>query len=269
MPELPEVETIARGLDRRFGGCRIAGCRYASPHLLKAAGRADLRRLRGCRLLGVRRRGKYLIFDLERGTRLVFHLKMTGQFLECASGRERDRHTHLVLSFGRGRELRFRDVRKFGRLRLVRGDERSALPAGLGPEPLALGRRRFLELLGARRGRLKSLLLNQRFLAGIGNIYADEILFEAGLDPLRPASGLDEARALRLWSGMRRILSRAVRRGGSSIRDYADAEGRLGRFQFEHKVYGRAGAPWARCGAAVRRLVVGGRSTHFCSRCQK
>jgi len=269
MPELPEVETIARGLARWFAGRVILRCRHVSPHLLKGSGRAGLRRLPGRRIVDIRRRGKYLIFELGRGMKMVFHLKMTGQFLVCGADDARDRHTHLVLSFGRRREIRFRDTRKFGRLYLVNGDVRRVLPETLGPEPLDVGRRRFLDLLGRRRGRLKSLLVNQSFLAGIGNIYADEILFDARLAPLRPASGLDPVEARRLWRSMRRILARAVRCGGSSIRDYADAEGRLGRFQLEHKVYGRAGVPCPRCGVAVRRLVVGGRATHFCPSCQK
>ncbi|MBN2199625.1 MAG: bifunctional DNA-formamidopyrimidine glycosylase/DNA-(apurinic or apyrimidinic site) lyase [Candidatus Aminicenantes bacterium] len=269
MPELPEVETIARGLARRFVGRRILRCRHLSPHLLEGRGRSVLRALRGRRILDIRRRGKHLIFVVDGGYVMVFHLKMTGQFLASAAEDTRDRHTHLVLSFDRGRELRFRDTRKFGRLRLARKDAQAALPKGLGPEPLEVGRNRFLELLGRRRGRLKSLLLNQGFVAGIGNIYADEILFEARLSPVRPASGLEPSEAQRLWSGMRRILSRAVTCGGSSIRDYTDADGRPGRFQFEHKVYGRAGRPCPRCGVPIRRLVIGGRSTHFCPFCQK
>jgi formamidopyrimidine-DNA glycosylase len=194
---------------------------------------------------------------------------MTGQLQECPADAALDGHTHFVLRLAGRRELRFRDVRKFGRLRILGpGEGEAAFLESLGPEPLEVDWPLFAELIRRRKGRLKSLLLNQRFLAGIGNIYADEILFEAGLHPLRPASRLGPSRTRKLWSSMRRVLARAVSRGGSSIRDYADAGGRPGRFQLEHKVYGRGGLACRRCGTAVRRLVVGGRSTHFCPRCQ-
>jgi len=271
MPELPEVETIRRSLEPRLVGRRLAGCRLPGRHVLQDCRPDKLRKLRGLRVLGLGRRGKYLIIALEDKTSLVFHLKMTGQFFFGPTGRPLDRHTHFVLRLAGGREdLRFRDVRKFGRLRLVEGEgsEGAALFPGLGPEPLEVGLEDFTRLIRRRAGRLKSLLLNQSFLAGIGNIYADEILFAARLHPRASAAGLSPAKVRRLWLSVRRILGRAVARGGSTIRDYRDAEGRVGLFQLEHKVYGRATQPCYRCRRPIRREVLGGRSTHFCPRCQ-
>jgi formamidopyrimidine-DNA glycosylase len=272
VPELPEVETIRRGLARRITGRRISGCRLLGAHLLQGCRPEDLRRLRGRRVLELGRRGKYLIVTLEEGMSLVFHLKMTGQFLLADAGRPPDRHTHFILGFSRwSQDLRFRDARKFGRLRLVRrgASTRDDPFLDLGPEPLEIGLDAFARLIRGRKGRLKSLLLNQNFLAGIGNIYADEILFEAGLHPLTSARRLSPARVRRLWLAVRRVLGRAVARGGSSIRDYVDAEGRAGHFQLEHKVYGRDSLPCRRCGRPVRRMVIGGRSAHFCPGCQR
>jgi formamidopyrimidine-DNA glycosylase len=271
MPELPEVETIRRSLDRRLVGRRISGCRVLHGHVLQGCRPADLRRLQGLKVTELGRRGKYLIIALENGTRLVFHLKMTGQFLLGPAARPRDRHTHIILRFtGWGQDLRFRDVRKFGRLRLDRGKAGGQDGAfqGLGPEPLQVGLDEFARLIRRRTGRMKSLLLDQGFLAGIGNIYADEILFAARLHPLASAARLSPEKIRRLWRSLRRILRRAVARGGSTIRDYQDAQGRVGLFQLEHKAYGRASLPCRRCGRPISRMVIGGRSTHFCARCQ-
>jgi len=271
MPELPEVETIRRSLARCLVGRRLAGCRLLGRHVLQGCRPAQLRQLRGLRVADLGRRGKYLIITLDRGVGLVFHLKMTGQLLWGSTRRPLDRHTHFVLRFAGGKEeLRFRDVRKFGRLRLVRVNEGGLESAfsGLGPEPLQLGREEFARLLEGRTGRLKSLLLNQGFLAGIGNIYADEILFAARLHPMASAASLSPAQVGRLWRSLRRVLGQAVARGGSTIRDYRDTDGRPGFFQLEHYVYGRASLPCRRCRQSIRRVVIGGRSTHFCPRCQ-
>jgi formamidopyrimidine-DNA glycosylase len=197
---------------------------------------------------------------------------MTGQFHWTKKGEPRDAPTHLGVFFKDiDRELRFRDVRKFGFLRCLETpspfDCEELRP--LGPEPLELDDRDFPGLISRRKGRLKSLLLDQSFLAGIGNIYADEILFEAGLHPLTPASRLSKKEIGRLWAAIRRILKKAVAAGGSSIRDYKDADGRDGLFQNDHRVYGRMDLPCPRCGANVRRLVIGGRASFFCPRCQR
>ncbi len=273
MPELPEVETIARSLRPRLAGRTIAGLDLLFRPLLRAGGRADLEALRGRRVLGVRRRGKMLLVELAGGRTLVFHLKMTGQFLFAAPGSPRDKHVRLTLRFEDGRdELRFRDVRKFGFLLCLEGEPESACGelAGLGPEPLEIGPEAFAALLKARRGRIKSILLDQAALAGVGNIYADETLFEARVHPERPASLLRPDAVGRLYRSMRRILAAAVEAGGSTLADagYRDADGNPGDFQLEHKVYGRTGEPCRVCGAPIRMTRVGGRSSHFCPRCQ-
>jgi len=271
MPELPEVETIASSLRRKAVGLRVEEVRLLWPKLLRGPA-ADLRRLAGRRVADVRRRGKMLLVSFEGDLHLLFHLKMTGQFHWTGRAAPIDKHTRLRIAFrDRGRELRFRDARKFGVLRLLdtpRPLESEALRS-LGPEPLAAGAPEIARLLVRRKGRLKSLLLNQAFLAGIGNIYADEILFAAGLHPLRPAASLSEAEARRLAGAILAILAAAVAAGGSTVRDYRDADGRSGRFQNAHHVYARRGAPCRRCGAPIERRVIGGRSSFFCPECQK
>jgi formamidopyrimidine-DNA glycosylase len=271
MPELPEVETIAAGLRSRIAGLVVGRVRATLPKLLRATTSADLDALAGAAVTGVRRRGKILI--LECGDRaLLFHLKMTGQFLWVRPDAPRDAHTHLVIGFAEApAELRFRDVRKFGFLRCVaaEGVDACAEIRTLGPEPLEISRPAFEARLRGRRGRLKSLLLNQGFVAGIGNIYADEMLHSARLHPRTPAERLGPKERRRLWAAMRAVLRRAVAAGGSSVRDYRGVGGELGDFQSRHRVYGRAGEPCLRCGSPLRRIVLGGRSTFFCSRCQR
>jgi len=271
MPELPEVETIAASLRKKIVGLEIEEIRLFLPKLLRGDA-AELQRFRGRRITAVRRRGKMLLLSSENDRHLLFHLKMTGQFHWAKKGVPRDAATHLAISFrDLDHELRFRDVRKFGFLRCL---ETASLfdceeLRYLGPEPLELDDPAFPGLIARRKGRLKSLLLNQSFLAGIGNIYADEILFEAGLHPLTPASRLSKKEIGRLWDAIRRILKKAVVAGGSTVRDYKDADGRDGLFQNDHRVYGRKGLPCPRCGAYVRRLVIGGRASFFCPRCQR
>lgn len=271
MPELPEVETIAAGLRSRVVGLVVGRVEVFLPKLLRATSAEDLAALSGAAVTGVRRRGKILI--LECGPRtLLFHLKMTGQFLWVGPDVPADGHTRLVMRFvGLREELRFRDVRKFGFLRSLAAEDVASCSeiARLGPEPLEVSRPDFESRLRGRRGRLKSLLLDQRFLAGVGNIYADEMLFAARLDPRLSASRLRPDEAGGLWKAMRSVLRRAVAVGGSSVRDYRGVGGELGDFQTRHRVYGRAGRPCLRCGAPVRCLVLGGRSTFFCPACQR
>jgi formamidopyrimidine-DNA glycosylase len=272
MPELPEVETIAASLRKKIVGLTIAEIELFLPKLLRNDDATALRKFRGAAVTGVKRRGKMLLLACSGDLHLLFHLKMTGQFYWARKSAGRDAHTHLRMSFrNRDRELRFRDVRKFGFLRLLDTpfpDESAELRA-LGPEPLELDIRDFGERIARRKGRLKSLLLDQSFLAGIGNIYADEILFASRLHPLTPAASLKAVEIARLWTGIRDILEKAIAAGGSSIRDYKDADGVDGLFQEEHRVYGRRGLPCPRCGARVVRRVIGGRGSFFCPRCQR
>ncbi|MCJ7587263.1 MAG: DNA-formamidopyrimidine glycosylase [Candidatus Aminicenantes bacterium] len=255
MPELPEVETVVRGLRTRILGLVIEGVRVRSPHLSRDTSAADWRALRGNAVRRIRRRGKLILVDCEGGWTIVCHLKMTGQFLFSPISVRPDKHTHAVFVFrNEPRRLRFKDVRKFGFMCLRRTDglSRDPLLAALGPEPLKVS----LPELGA-------------VLAGIGNIYADEILFESRLHPFRRAGDLNPAEVRRLWRAMRGVLRRALRLGGSTIRDFADCDGIEGEFQLEFKAYGRTGEPCPRCGRPIERLRLGQRSTHFCLRCQK
>jgi formamidopyrimidine-DNA glycosylase len=214
-----------------------------------------------------------LLIECEGCRTLVFHLKMTGQFLFAKEGAPRDKHVRLVVRFEDGRdELRFRDVRKFGFLLCLEGEPERACGelAGLGPEPLEVGLDAFRTILAGRRGRIKALLLDQTRIAGVGNIYADETLFEARLHPETAASALKPEAVERLYLSMRKILAAAVAAGGSTLADagYRDADGNPGDFQLDHKVYGRTGELCLVCGTPIARTVVGGRSSHFCPRCQ-
>lgn len=281
MPELPEVETVARDLRGHVLGAEIITASGSWPatlrtHALDAIGPA----LAGRRIESVGRRGKQLVLGLSGEAILTVHLKMTGQLFVVPHGSPEDPYVRLVIWFSDGRELRFRDIRKFGRVGLyavepggheaVREIGGAAVFAGTGPEPLdeAFTVRAFRSRIRGRRGRLKSLLLDQAFIAGIGNIYADEALWAARLHPLRSAATLRPADERHLYLEFRRILAEAIIRRGSSIDDYTAPDGD-GSMQEHLLVYQRAGEPCARCGRPIRRVVVGGRATHFCSWCQR
>ena len=270
MPELPEVETIARTLEPAIRGRVVSGIKLIYRPLLRRGGRKDLEELRGRRVLGATRRGKILLIACEGARTLVFHLKMTGQFSLVAPAEAPDKHTRLVVRFDDGgNELRFRDVRKFGFLLCPEGDPMVACTelACLGPEPLDIGLAEFAAILKGRKGRIKSLLLNQTVIAGIGNIYADEMLFDARIHPETPASSLRNKAVERLCDSMKKILTQAIAEKGSTLQDYRDAEGKAGNFQFFHKVYDRKGEPCVLCGTLIRMKRIGGRSSHFCPAC--
>jgi formamidopyrimidine-DNA glycosylase len=290
MPELPEVETIAGDLRHLVRGARIAGASSNWPATLRSHDEAAFARgVAGREIEGVGRRGKQLLIWLGPSDRsgdpadavpavLTIHLKMTGQLFVVPADTPRDRHLRVVLALADGRELRFRDIRKFGRIGLYRRDPATGLPIegeatgvlAAGAEPLGdeFTASRFAEMLSRRRGRLKTLLLNQDFIAGVGNIYADEALWRARLHPLREARTLRPAEARRLHSAIREVLAEAVERRGSSVDDYTAPEGD-GSMQEHLRVYQRAGEPCERCGRPISRIVVGGRATHFCRWCQR
>ena len=281
MPELPEVETVVRDLRGLVVGARITGVRVSWLKTLRSQDVAAFSRaVVGRTIVGTSRRAKLVVLDLDDGGAITIHLKMTGQLFVVNAGVMEDPYIRLILTFADGRELWFRDIRKFGRVGVARrdgtgGDLTGELGGakgfkGFGPEPLeaAFTARRFRVGIRGRKGRLKPLLLDQGFLAGVGNIYADEALWAARLHPLRSAASLRPADEGRLYREIRRILAEAVERRGSSIDDYTAPEGD-GSMQEELKVYQRAGEPCFRCGRMVRRIVVGGRSTHFCSWCQR
>lgn len=272
MPELPEVETIRRQMERELVGKRILSCRVLLPRLVAFPSPASYRKgVQGKRVSAVRRRGKYLLLDLGKGGELVFHLGMTGSLILSRPGEERPRHTHLVFRLSDGRELLYVDPRTFGATALLPRGDRRPLPglANMGPEPLDddFTPARLSEALEGRC-RLKAALLDQRRLAGLGNIYADEALHRASLHPLRRVDQLRLEDVERLCLAIRDVLEEALAEGGSSVSDYVDLRGNRGGFQESHRVYRRAGQPCPRCGASIERDKVAGRSTYFCPRCQ-
>lgn len=270
MPELPEVETVARDLNGVLVGRSIVSGSVRWPKTIAYPTVAEFEReIRGRRIVAVRRRGKYVVLELEDGFLLV-HLKMSGRLQVQPSTSPEEGHTHAVFGLDGGQQLRFRDARKFGRIYLV-ADE-AQVTGRLGPEPLAkdFALADFAKLLEGRTGRLKSLLLNQEFLAGLGNIYADESLFAAGLHPLRKANTLTPQEQAKLYEAIRKVLGSAVKGRGTTLNDrgYLDAQGQPGTYQEQVAVYGRTGEGCLICGTAIERIVLGGRSTHFCPRCQ-
>jgi formamidopyrimidine-DNA glycosylase len=281
MPELPEVETVARDLRPRLVGTTIAGARCTWARTLRThdpIAFADA--VTGREVLAVGRRAKQLVVELSGDAALTIHLKMTGQLFVVPAGTAEDPYVRLVLELADGRELRFRDIRKFGKIGLYGRDPvtgelvaevgGAAVFAAVGPEPLddAFTVREFRRRLRRRKGRLKPLLVDQSFLAGIGNIYADEALWRARLHPLRSARSLRPPDERRLYEAMRAVLTEAVDRRGSSVDDYTAPDGD-GSMQERLDVYQRTGRPCRRCGRPIRRIVVGARSTHFCSWCQR
>jgi formamidopyrimidine-DNA glycosylase len=271
MPELPEVETVARGLREPLVGRTFTGVTARWPRTI-AFPELDsfLERITGRRIESVSRRGKYVVIGLDEGY-LLIHLKMSGRLLVVPAQEPQDKHTHTVFDLDNGQQLRFHDVRKFGRVHLV--EDAGQVTGDLGPEPLAkdLTLLEFRALLARRKGKLKPLLLNQQFLAGIGNIYADESLFAAGLHPLRKADSLTPDEQHRLHQAIRQVLGQAVAGRGTTLTDqgYVDAEGRAGAYQDQIAVYSRSGRPCQVCGERIQRIIVGGRSTHYCPRCQR
>ncbi len=299
MPELPEVETIARGLSSRVAGDVIESVWLGSkPEPLKSAAADIVGTLESRRIAAVRRVGKHIVFDLEladhvgrapspakgrhKGRSLppkkaasegarptpasaqwIVHLGMTGRMVVCPPDSEMAKHTHLVAKLASGRELRFVDPRRFGRLSVADGFD-----AG-GSEPLEVKLDHFVELFHGRKTPIKSALLNQKLLRGVGNIYADESLFRAGIRPRRRAASLTHEDLRRLYPAIQEVLREAIALGGSSVSDYVDADGDEGFFQLQHRVYGREGEACLVCKTPIKRMVIAGRSSHYCPKCQK
>jgi len=294
MPELPEVETIARGLARRVTGDVIEWVWLGSkPEPLKSPAAEIVATLESKRITDVRRIGKHIVFDLEAAgvararrpqkksktksatarakattpvsthAQWIVHLGMTGRVVVCEPDAEAAKHTHAILQLASGRELRFVDPRRFGRLSVTHGFQAA------GSEPLEVELDRFVELFRGRKTPIKSALLNQKLLSGVGNIYADESLFRAGLRPTQRAASLKSEDLRRLYLSVQEVLKEAIALGGSSVSDYVDADGEEGFFQLEHRVYGREGEPCLVCKTPVKRVVIAGRSSHFCPKCQR
>ena len=267
MPELPEVETIARGLEPALRGRVIAGVDVHGARTVDRAS-APLAMLTGDAVAGVGRVGKFVAIALRSGRTIAIHLRMTGRL--TVESRERAvAHERLAIRFTGGVRLAFADARKFGRVRLIDGDVQGALGIGIDALSASLDGAAFARLLGRRRTPIKALLLDQRRLAGVGNIYACEALFRAGIRPRRRAGKLTAAQRARLLAAMRWVLQKAIRLRGSSVDDYVDAEGLPGSFQKLLSVYGRAGLPCRRCRTPIKRIVLAQRGTFYCPACQQ
>lgn len=270
MPELPEVETIRRGLARELDGRRIDGVDWRPAKLRGGKSPLPLEKLEGQRVKGIRRHGKFLLWDLSQGTFLA-HLGMTGKFLFAEPGEPRRPHTHLVLTLDDERELRYSDPRRFGLLKLypAKADIPDLAHYGLDALDPAFTPQVLAALLKASSSPLKAFLLDQRKLAGVGNIYACEALWRAQLSPKRRADKVPAAKVAPLHAGILGALRDSLAAGGSSFNDYVDAIGNEGRFMMEVAVFQREGEPCRRCGSTVRRAVQSGRSTFYCPKCQR
>lgn len=268
MPELPEVETIARGLKALIAGKRISGMAIAWPRTVDKRS-LPLSSMRGQRIVDVGRAGKFLAITLDDGRTLTVHLRMTGSLSVEPAKKPAATHERLRLDFDDGLSMKFVDPRKFGRVRLLEGVPADVLEIGLDPFDRRLTTVSLKTMLAGRRTPIKSWLLDQRRLAGVGNIYACEALYYAGIRPNRPAGRLTAAERSGLLRSLRRVLLRAIKHRGSSLSDYVDAEGKEGGFQKQFAVYGRFGLPCKQCRAPVRRIVLAQRSTFYCSACQR
>jgi formamidopyrimidine-DNA glycosylase len=276
MPELPEVETIARGVHERLQGDRIVEVWFGSHREpFKTPPARQAKGLEGRSILAVERVGKHIVCTLgpaegptKSEAQWIVHLGMTGRLLVTTPDGPVAAHTHARLTLASGRELRFVDPRRFGRLEF-RDLQLTAGFGSPGKEPLAIGAEEFARLFHGRKLAIKAALLNQTLLAGVGNIYADESLFRAGIRPRRMAGRLTKAEFERLRRALKEVLEHAIRLGGSSVSDYVDADGVRGFFQLEHCVYLRTGLPCRRCGTPIRRILLAGRGTHYCPHCQQ
>jgi formamidopyrimidine-DNA glycosylase len=276
MPELPEVETVANGVHERVHGQTIQSVWTSNkPQTFKSSPALISDVLTGSRIARVHRVGKTIVMDLAQmpgGTAAQFliHLGMTGRLLVSSPEVPNPAHTHAVLSLSGGRELRFVDARRFGRLSVIEGAAgHDSFYTGPGSEPLTISLDEFVALFRGRKMPIKAALLNQSLLHGVGNIYADESLFRAGIRPRRQAGRLTRAQLSHLRDALQAVLLHAIQLGGSSVSDYVDADGVRGFFQLEHRVYMRTGEPCLVCKTPIQRILLAGRGTHFCPVCQK
>jgi len=279
MPELPEVEIIARGVNERLRGDRIVEVWFSRhPQPFKTPAIRQARGLIGREIQAVHRMGKHIVCELgtspssgrvdAQASQWIVHLGMTGRLLVTTPEAPVAPHTHARLSLASGSELRFVDPRRFGRLEYRDLSVKAGFRAP-GVDPLKVTAEEFAQLFRGRKLAIKAALLNQKLLSGVGNIYADESLFRAGIRPRRQSGRLTRAELEGLRLALRKVLKHAIRLGGSSVSDYVDAEGVRGFFQLEHSVYQRTGLPCHRCQTPIRRILVAGRGTHYCPRCQQ
>lgn len=262
MPELPEVETVVRTLRPAIVGRRILNVEFGQLRVLRGLPHDTAQALAGQRIKAIERHGKFIAIRLERGY-LVVHLGMTGKLL--VNG-ERTKWTHAIFTMDRGAMI-YDDPRQFGRIEY--GLELPERVAALGPEPLEVSLPEFTRRVKERRSPIKAVLLNQLVVRGVGNIYADEALFRAGVHPKRIAASLSRDRVARVYEAMREVLAEAIESRGSSVSNYVDADGNKGSFQLSHRVYQRTGEPCVKCRTKIRRIVLAQRGTHYCPNCQK
>lgn len=280
MPELPEVETVVRGLRGLLPGRRIISVRLGKTDFMDDPAALE-RDLPGQRIEAVQRYGKFVLLRLASATNgqpenpggshrcsLLVHLGMTGHLSPRPAAEPPPLHTHACFALDDGQELRYTDARRFGRMALLQEDALEGVLGKLGLDPLEATAAEFHGLLAGRRAMIKALLLDQRVLRGLGNIYADESLWRARIHPARHAARLSNQQVLLLYRSVRRVLTDAIRLRGSSISDFVDASGRPGEYQLRHRAYGREGKGCFRCGTKIRRFLVAGRSSHFCPCCQ-
>ncbi len=275
MPELPEVETVLRGLRKRALGRRTIAVEVLHPGVIAGVVEDFVAQIEGRIPMAVQRKGKVLALEMAgaEGSEpiyLVFRLGMTGQVTIQPQDMPIESHTHVRMLFeGRKEELRYRDVRRFGRLRCCTRGELDSLLRSLGPDAQLATEVEFLHAMRGRHGAIKSWLLNQQGVSGLGNIYADEALYEARIHPLAQPEHVSPASARRLYQAVQKVLKRAVNLQGTTFRDYIDIEGRPGNYLQRLRVYQKTGKPCPRCGCPIRRIVIAGRSSHYCPRCQR
>ncbi|MFZ0886193.1 MAG: bifunctional DNA-formamidopyrimidine glycosylase/DNA-(apurinic or apyrimidinic site) lyase [Candidatus Acidiferrales bacterium] len=273
MPELPEVETVARGLREVLPGRRIVRVRLGKTDFIDDPALLE-QDLPGSTIARIRRLGKFLLLDLEprkspaEESSLLIHLGMTGKISVCPPETPVPLHTHAFMTLDDGRELRYNDVRRFGRMALLANGAHERVLGDLGLEPLEVTEEEFRARIQSRSAHIKALLLDQRVLRGIGNIYADESLWRAKIHPRKLGAKLTQDELRRLHRAVQSILREAIRLRGSSVSDYVDLDGGRGEFQQKHRAYQHDGKKCFRCGAIIRRIIVAGRSSHFCPRCQ-
>ena len=277
MPELPEVETLARGLQRELAGRRVLSVELGKTDFMDNPAEIE-RELPGRLIERVERYGKFMLLRLQRSpeaegvaeeSALLVHLGMTGTMVPRPVNEPRAKHTHLVGLLDDGRELRYIDPRRFGRIAWLAGERLREELLRFGADPLLISLGEFVERIRGRRARIKAMLLDQGVLRGVGNIYADESLWKARIHPARIGARLKVEEIKKLHGALQQILEKAIVLRGSSISDFLDAEGEPGEYQLHHKAYGRKGKPCYRCKTPIRRIVVAGRSSYFCPNCQK
>jgi formamidopyrimidine-DNA glycosylase len=274
MPELPEVEVLRRSLERHLPGERIERVEIHAPALREPLDRSTLERLTaGRRVEGLRRRAKFLWIDLSGGATLVVHLGMSGRLTVVPGDAPREPHEHLAFHLASGRRLRFRDPRRFGQVFALAtaalAEDRHFLHLGIEPLEGGLDGEHLRRHAQGRRGPVKTFLMDARVVVGVGNIYAAEALFRAGIHPTRSVARIGEARWQRLATEVRDVLAGAVEQGGTTLNDFTDGEGNAGYFQITLSVYGREGEPCPACHTPIRRIVQANRSTFYCPRCQR